>query len=102
MITSSSRESHRCCELDTNMAQLKPFADDTTALSIEELSLENGRDRVILYGNLELTRDKAGLSRTRKLKRVIDAVLKVLEAEQDLPDAIAPGEEVPTVKNPFA
>jgi hypothetical protein len=42
------------------MAKMKPYAEDATSMSIGELTLENGRDRVSVYGNLDLTRDKQG------------------------------------------
>ena len=41
---------------------LKPFADDSAASAIGGLTVENGRDRVALYGSLDLTRDRAGLA----------------------------------------
>ena len=37
------------------MPTMKPFADDATALSIGELKIENGQDRIALYGSLERT-----------------------------------------------
>ena len=34
---------------------LKPFADDAASISIGELTVENGTDRIALYGSLDLT-----------------------------------------------
>ena len=84
------------------MEALKPFADDATAIAIAELKVENGQDRIAVYGSLDLTRDKAGLKQARDLKAVLDEVIRVLEADKALPDRIAPPEKPTTVKNPFA
>ena len=78
-----------------------PYADDAASLSIGELTLENGRNRVALYGQLDLTRDKAGLKLARELKAVLDAVVHQLEAAHDLPEQVPAPEPTKTVKNPF-
>lgn len=41
------------------MATLKPFAEGATATAIGELKIENGQDRIAIYGSLDLTRAKA-------------------------------------------
>jgi hypothetical protein len=79
----------------------KPFADDAASLGIGELTLENGTARVAVYGQLDLTRDKAGLKRARELKAVLDAVVRHLEAAHDLPDQLPLPEPTKTVENPF-
>ena len=80
---------------------LTPFADNAASLSIGEMTLENGQERIALYGNLDLTRDKQGLQHARALKAVLDQVVRVLEADKALPDRIAPPEKPVQVKNPF-
>lgn len=82
--------------------KLKPYADDAASLSIEGLTIENGQDRIAVYGNLDLTRDKAGLQNARALKAVLDSIVQVLEAEKSLPDQVAPAEKPGQAKNPFA
>ena len=79
-----------------------PYADDAASLSLGGLTMENGTERVALYGQLDLTRDKAGLRLARELKAVLDAVVRHLEAAHDLPDQVSPPEKPRTVKNPFA
>lgn len=44
------------------MTKLTPFADDAASIPIGELTVENGTDRIALYGSLDLTRDKQGLA----------------------------------------
>ena len=40
----------------------KPF-DSNKSISIGDLTIENSEDKVIIYGDLEITRDKAGLNK---------------------------------------
>lgn len=84
------------------MVALHPFADDAASTSIGEMTVENGRDCVTLYGNLDLTRDKKGLASARALLALVQAAVKMLESAHDLPDALPPPEKPGTVKNPFS
>lgn len=80
---------------------IKPYADDAGAMQIGELQVENGTDRVALYGSIDLTRDKQGLEHARKLRDLLAAVVRSLENETDLPDQIPPPKPTDTVENPF-
>ncbi len=83
------------------MTKLTPFADDAASVSIGKLIVENGTDRVALYGTLDLTRDKQGLAHARALKALLDQAVQVLETDKALPDAV-PAPAAPTmVANPF-
>jgi len=80
----------------------RPFADEAVALRIGGLTAENRLDRVSLWGDLDLTRDRAGLQRARELRALLDAVVAALEGEGEaLPERVAPPEPPSTVKNPF-
>lgn len=83
------------------MPDMKPFADDSAAIEVGDLKLENGRDRIACYGSLDLTRDKAGLALAQRLQAVLASVVQVLEADAALPDAIPPPKPRGSVKNPF-
>lgn len=80
---------------------LEPFADDAVATAVGGLNVENGRDRVALYGSLDLTRDKAGLDLARRLRALLDDVVGALEADAHLPDALPPPEPPGQIRNPF-
>jgi len=82
------------------MPSIQPYQNEAESLAISDMTVENRVDRVSIYGAIELTRDKAGLQKARALKEVIDAVVAVLEVEQNLPDHISvkPTEKI---KNPF-
>ena len=83
------------------MPDMTPFADDSAAMEVGDLKLENGRDRIACYGSLDLTRDKAGLALARQLQAMLAAVVQALEGDAALPDTIPPPKKRGTVKNPF-
>ena len=82
---------------------IKPFADDEAASAIGGLNIENGTDRVVVSGSVEITRDQAGLARARELKRLADDLVAELEAG-DAPQQFAAAQPARTdeVDNPFA
>ena len=49
---------------------MMPFADDAALETIGKLKVENGTDRLTLYGALDITRDKPGLAQARALLTV--------------------------------
>ena len=81
---------------------MKPFENESESDSIGSLTIENRTDRVTLYGNLHLTRDKVGLAHARTLKDLLDDVVRVLEAARDLPEKVELKNAPRPVKNPFA
>lgn len=83
------------------MTKLTPFADDSASLSIGDLTIENGTDRIALYGSLDLTRDKQGLTHARALKTLLDQAVQHLEAEKSLPDLVPAPSAPKNVANPF-
>jgi len=84
------------------MPTFNPYGDDAAALTIGDLTLENGRDCVAVGGSLDLTRDKVGLAHARVLKGALDAIVHALESDAALPDKVAPPKAATEVKNPFS
>ncbi|WP_414476448.1 hypothetical protein [Microvirga sp. M2] len=84
------------------MTKFQPFSDDSASLNIHDLTVENGTDKVVIYGSLDLTRDKEGLENARALKALVDGIVKALAHDKDLPDKVQPDEPTQQVKNPFA
>ena len=78
---------------------INPFKNESESLQIGELTVENRLDRVSIYGSIDITRDKTGLTIARQLKEILDLTLAELE-RSELPEKIAlvPAE---TVDNPF-
>ena len=81
------------------MTDFKPYANESEEQEIGNLKIENRLDRVSLYGDLDITRDQAGLAVARDLKAMIDGIVSVLEGEK-LPEKV-PAPVVKKVKNPF-
>ena len=81
---------------------MKPFADDTAASSVGDLRLVNGRDRIAMYGSLDLRRDLAGLALAREMRQVLESIIQVLETDKALPVSIPPAKHPGTVRNPFS
>jgi hypothetical protein len=83
---------------------INPYENEEQSIQIGELTIENRLDRVSLYGNIDLTRDKEGLSMARQIKMIVDSIVLSLEASEDagkLPDRVET-EKPDLVKNPFA
>ena len=78
-----------------------PFADDSQSASIDTLTVENGRDRIAIYGNLDITRDKAGLTIAKKLADYLAKIVSILQADPKLPGKLQPPEAPKLVPNPF-
>jgi hypothetical protein len=81
---------------------LTPFVDDAASVSIGKLTIENGTDRVALYGSLDLTRDQQGLAHARALLAILQATVQVMEAQKGLPVTMLAAIKPKGVANPFA
>jgi len=79
--------------------KIAPFANETDSLSIGELTDENREDRITIYGNIDITRDKEGLGNAEILQTLFNDIIASMKAG-DLPDKISikPAENV---ANPF-
>jgi hypothetical protein len=84
------------------MMAIRPFQNESESVGIGGMTVENRTDRVQIYGQLQLTRDKKGLGQARELKNILDTVVKALEAERDLPDQVVLTNKPRPAKNPFA
>ena len=78
----------------------KPFENGTESHSIHDLTLENDLDRVSIYGNLQISKDQAGLKAAKALKQYLDAIVENLEKQTDLPEKIET-QAVNEIDNPF-
>ena len=79
----------------------KPFADDAGAVTLGDLTVENGTDGISFSGTIRPDRD--GLAHARRLQGLVDAIVADLSSRADLPARHTPVAELPTmVDNPFA
>jgi hypothetical protein len=83
------------------MTIIKPFENEEESLALGDLTVENRLDRIELYGSAQITKDKAGLELAQRLKQLLDATVKALKAEKDLPDHV-PITPPDSVDNPFS
>jgi hypothetical protein len=83
------------------MTKLVPFADDAVSVAIDQLTIENGTQRIALYGSLDITRDQAGLQRAQALKAILDQAVQVLASDPALPKRVPPPDKPTAVRNPF-
>lgn len=81
--------------------EFKPYANESDVIRIGELEIENRVDRVTLTGDVVLTRDQTGLALAKELQALLGQLVKVLEAEKALPEAVEV-KPAQVVKNPFA
>ena len=52
-----------------------PYKNESDCIQLGNLTIENRVDRVSIFGFIDLTRDKNGLSVTRELNKIIDMTL---------------------------
>jgi hypothetical protein len=83
------------------MKSFLPFRNESDAVTLGDLKIENREDRIAVYGSLAITRDRTGLASAKALKTVLESIIKELEGEQALPVRVAATETPAKVKNPF-
>ena len=84
------------------MTNFSPFQNESDAITLGDLKIENREDRIAVYGSLAITRDRGGLASAKALKAILESIIKELEGEHDLPMRIAAAESPVKAKNPFA
>ena len=80
------------------MKKYEPF-DGNQSISINELTLESSEDKLVIYGDLDITRDKEGLEKLNKLLNILELTKEKLLKEK-LPEKIENKNSF-IVKNPF-
>ena len=81
--------------------EFPPYGNESDLVRIGGLEIENRLDRLVLTGNLVLSRDRAGLALARELHVLLGRAIATLESDPALPERIEvlPARVVP---NPFA
>ncbi len=78
----------------------KPYIQGTESHSIHDLTVENDVDVINISGNLQITKDQAGLASAKALQTYLNQIVQSLEAETDLPEQIACA-QTGEIENPF-
>jgi hypothetical protein len=83
----------------------KPFANDTDTLNIngDALVIANDTARIAISGDLEIARDKTGLTTALALQKAVNAIVDALQNDANLPVKLADEPPKPAGKtdNPF-
>ena len=80
------------------MKKYEPF-DGNQSIAIGDLTIESSEDKIVLYGDLEITRDKKGLEIVEKLLSILMDTQNQLKKE-NLEDNIEIKKST-IVSNPF-
>jgi hypothetical protein len=75
------------------------YENEEDSFALGDFTIENRIDRISLYGSIDLTKDKEGLTKALEIKRIIDAAVDVLKGK-NIPERIEV-ESAKTVPNPF-
>lgn len=59
---------------------IEPFANNHQSMQIGELVIENQEDKIIMYGDVELTLDPAGYEQAKQLQELANRVVQAFES----------------------
>ncbi len=65
---------------------IDPFANDHQSMQIGQLIIENQQDKIIIYGDLDLTLDKIGREQARQLHELTSKIIQVFDKKVDRVD----------------
>lgn len=90
----------------TNDFRFQPYDNDHQSLQIGQLIFENQTDKVTVYGDIDISKDKQGLSQALKLQKLFNLIVSELQAAdsaQQLPETIdVPSKSTEEIDNPFS
>ena len=84
-----------------------PFKNEIQSIEFQGLTLENGTSSINIYGNMNITRDKAGLDKAVQLNAILEMAIARMKddlSHNELPDEVVKEvkfSDAPLVKNPF-
>ena len=58
---------------------IDPFANDQQSMQIGELVIENQTDKIIIYGDIDLTLDATGYKQAQQLHELTSKILQAFE-----------------------
>ena len=65
---------------------IDPFANDHQSMQIGQLIIENQQDKIIIYGDLDLTLDTIGRQQAQQLHDLTSKIIQVFDKKADLGD----------------
>ncbi|WP_019673795.1 hypothetical protein [Psychrobacter lutiphocae] len=70
-------------EIQTAKMSFAPYKNDHQSMQIGELIFENQTDKVIVYGDIDIVKNKKGLAQALKLQQVVNAIVEELQQAKD-------------------
>lgn len=58
---------------------IEPFANNHQSMQVGELVIENQEDKIILYGDIELTLDESGYQKAQQLHMLTTKIMQAFE-----------------------
>ena len=65
---------------------IDPFANDHQSMQIGQLIIENQQDKIIIYGDLDLTLDTIGRQQAQQLHDLTSKIIQVFDKKTDRVD----------------
>lgn len=59
---------------------IEPFANNHQSMQIGELVIENQKDKIIMYGDIELTLDVSGYQQAQQLHKLTTEIMQAFES----------------------
>lgn len=68
---------------------IEPFANNHQSMQVGDLVIENGTDKLIIYGDIELSLDVAGYEQAQQLHQLTTKIMQAFETHSlyNNPDA---------------
>lgn len=60
---------------------IEPFANDHESMQIGALVIENQQDKIIIYGDIDLTLDSAGYQQAQQLHELTTKIMQAFEVD---------------------
>ena len=79
----------------------KPFQNDAQVLSLGNLTIENGTDKISIIGDLDIQADPSGLARLKELADVVSRAIDFLENHPNINTTEQDTAILENKKNPF-
>ena len=60
---------------------IDPFANDYQSMQVGDLVIENQKDKIIIYGDIDLTLDASGYEHAQQLHELMSRVINAFESK---------------------
>ncbi|WP_201596304.1 hypothetical protein [Psychrobacter vallis] len=81
---------------------IEPFANNHQSMQIGELVIENQEDKIIIYGDMELTLDASGYQQAHQLHKLTTEIMQAFQTRdfsRDIPHNLYSNNEVKSKEN---